>query len=180
MAYRDLHNNVDIVAVVPSIAVGTTGTGQTGSVIDTRGYDAVELAINYGAITATAATFTVTVLEGDVTGTMTSVADTADLLGTESAAGLAAATRVDGSTEKVAKRIGYIGSKRYIRADVKSTATAGTAGWRCCRACQGRTRASGDLTKHPARVALRYKLGGASAPPFLYRATIVPETARRP
>jgi hypothetical protein len=125
MAYRDLHNNVDIVAVVPSIAVGTTGTGQTGSVIDTRGYDAVELAINYGAITATAATFTVTVLEGDVTGTMTSVA-TADLLGTESAAGLAAATRTDGSTEKVAKRIGYIGSKRYLRVDVESTATAGT------------------------------------------------------
>jgi hypothetical protein len=123
MAYRDLHNNVDIVAVVPSIAVGTTGTGQTGSVIDTRGYDAVELAINYGAITATAATFTVTVLEGDVTGTMTSVAD-ADLRGTESAAGLAAAVRVDGSTEKVVKRIGYVGSKRYIRADVKSTATA--------------------------------------------------------
>ena len=125
MAYRDLHNNVDIVAVVPSIAVGTTGTGQTCSVIDTRGYDAVELAINYGAITATAATFTVTVLEGDVTGTMTSVA-TADLLGTESAAGLAAATRTDGSTEKVAKRIGYIGSKRYLRVDVESTATAGT------------------------------------------------------
>jgi hypothetical protein len=125
MAYRDLHNNVDIVAVINPITVGTTGTGRTGSVIDVRGYDSVELAINYGAITATAATFTVTVLEGDVTGTMTSVAD-ADLLGTESAAGLAAATRTDGSTENVSKRIGYIGSKRYLRADVKSTATAGT------------------------------------------------------
>ena len=125
MAYRDLHNNVDIVAVINPITVGTTGTGRTGSVIDVRGYDSVELAINYGAITATAATFTVTVLEGDVTGTMTSVAD-ADLLGTESAAGLAAATRTDCSTENVSKRIGYIGSKRYLRADVKSTATAGT------------------------------------------------------
>jgi hypothetical protein len=125
MAYRDLHNNVDIVAVLPPVTVGTTGTGRTGSVIDVRGYDSVELAINYGAILATAATFTVTVLEGDVTGTMTSVAD-ADLLGTESAAGLAAATRTDGSTENVSKRIGYIGSKRYLRADVKSTATAGT------------------------------------------------------
>ena len=125
MAYRDLHNNVDIVAVIPPITVGTTGTGRTGRVIDTRGYDAVELAINYGAITATAATFTVTVLEGDVTGTMTSVAN-GDLLGTESAAGLAAAVRVDGSTENVSKRIGYIGSKRYLRADVESTATAGT------------------------------------------------------
>ena len=123
MAYRDLHKNVDIVAVIPPITVGTTGTGRTGNVIDTRGYDAVELAINYGAVTPTDAVFTVTVLEGEVTGTMTSVADT-DLLGTELAAGLAAAVRVDGSTENVAKRIGYIGSKRYIRADVKSTVTA--------------------------------------------------------
>lgn len=125
MAYRDLHNNVDAVTVIPSVAVGTTGTGQTGSVIDTRGFDSVEFVINYGAITATAATFTVTVLEGDATGSLTSVAD-ADLLGTESDAGLAAATRVDGSTEKVTKRLGYRGAKRYLRADVVSTATAGT------------------------------------------------------
>ena len=125
MAYRDLHNNVDILAVIPAVAVGTTGTGQTGTVIDTRGYDAVEFDISYGAITATAATFTPVVLEGDVPGTLTSVAD-ADLIGTESGAGIAAATRTDGSTENVAKRIGYVGSKRYVRVDVSSTATAGT------------------------------------------------------
>jgi len=125
MAYRDMHNNVDILAVIPAVAVGTTGTGQTGAVIDTRGYDSVEFGISYGAITATAAVFTVTVLEGDVTGTMTSAAD-ADLLGTEAGAGLAAATRVDGSTENVAKRIGYRGDQRYVRVDVKSTTTAAT------------------------------------------------------
>lgn len=125
MAYRDMHNSVDILAVITPQTVGTTGTGRTGSVIDTRGYDSVEFAIGYGAVTATAAVFTVTILEGDVTGTLTSVAD-ANLLGTEAGAGLAAATRVDGSTENVAKRIGYRGAKRYVRADVKSTATNGT------------------------------------------------------
>lgn len=125
MAKRDLHNNVDIIATIPPIAVGTTGTGQTGSPVDTRGYDAVEIEVSYGAITATGAVFTVTVLEGDATGSLTSVAD-ADLIGTESAAGLAAATRVDGSTEKVTKRIGYIGGARYVSADISSTATAGT------------------------------------------------------
>lgn len=122
---RDLHNNIDIIASIAPIAVGTTGTGQTGIVVDTRGYDAKEIEFSYGAITATSATFTPVVLEGDVTGTMTAVAN-ADLLGTELAAGLAAATRVDGSTEKVTKRIGYIGNKRYLRADISSTATAGT------------------------------------------------------
>lgn len=122
---RDLHNNVDIIASIAPVAVGTTGTGQTGVIVDTRGYDSVEFALSYGAITATAATFTPTILHGDVTGTMTSVADT-DLLGTEAAAGLAAATRTDGSTEKVTKRIGYKGGKRYVQAKIVSTATAGT------------------------------------------------------
>lgn len=122
---RDLHNNVDIIATINPVAVGTTGTGQAGAVVDTRGYDSVEIALHYGAITATAATFTPVIKEGDTTGAMTSVAD-ADLLGTEANAGLAAAARVDGSTENVTKRIGYIGTKRYVSADIVNTATAGT------------------------------------------------------
>jgi hypothetical protein len=56
---------------------------------------------------------------------MTSVAD-ADMLGTEAGAGIAAATRTDGSTENVTKRLGYIGESRYVRVDISSTATAGT------------------------------------------------------
>ncbi len=125
MAQRDMHNNVDIISTINPVAVGTTGTGQVGSPVDTRGYDKVEIALSYGAITATAATFTVVVKEGDATGTMTSVAD-ADLLGTEAAAGLAAAARVDGSTENVVKRIGYIGDQRYVQANIVNTATAAT------------------------------------------------------
>lgn len=123
---HDLHNNVRAIVCVEPVAVGTTGTGQAGAVIDTQGYGGVEFVIAYGAITATDAVFTVVVKEGDVTGTMTSVAD-ADLLGTELLAGVAAiATRVDGSSEKVVKRVGYKGGGRYASADVSSTVTAGT------------------------------------------------------
>jgi len=123
---RDLHNNVDIIATIEPVAAGTTGTGQTGNVVDTRGYDAVEFSLSYGAITATNATFTPVILHGDVTGTMTSCADT-DLLGTEAAAGIAAAaTRVDGVSENVTKRIGYIGGKRYVQANIVNTVTAAT------------------------------------------------------
>lgn len=122
---HDLHNNCDVVRVIPPVAAGTTGTGQTGSVIDRRGYGGVEFILDYGAITATAATFTVTVKEGDATGSLTSVAD-ADLLGTEALAGIAAATRTDNSTENVSKRVGYRGGKRYVSVDVVNTATAGT------------------------------------------------------
>ncbi len=122
---RDMHNNVDIIASINPVAAGTTGTGQVGSVIDRRGYDSVEIALSYGAITSSTATFTPVVKEGDVTGTMTSVAN-ADLLGTEAGAGLAAGARVDGSTENVTKRIGYIGTKRYVSVDIVNTATAAT------------------------------------------------------
>ncbi len=119
----DLHNQIKVVRCVDPVASGTTGTGQVGKVVDRAGYESVEFVIGYGAITATAATLSVIMKEGDVTGTMTSVAD-AFLLGTELAAGVAAAVRVDGSTEKIVTRIGYAGSKRYVQVDIDAVTTA--------------------------------------------------------
>lgn len=122
----DLYSGLNVTRVIPPVAVGTTGTGQTGKIIDRKGYiGPVLFTVGYGSITATAAVFTVTVKEGDVTGTLTSVADI-DLIGTEPAAGLAAGARVSGSTMRVTKKIGYKGGKRYVQVNVKSTATAGT------------------------------------------------------
>lgn len=126
MRNDDLHNNVKALRVISPVAVGTTGTGKTGKIIDRQGYGGVEFLVAIGAITATAAVFTVTVKEGDVTGTLTSVAD-ADLLGTELLAGVSATTpRTSGASMNVTKRIGYKGNKRYVQVNVKSTSTAGT------------------------------------------------------
>ncbi len=123
---NDMHNLIRTARAITPVAVGTTGTGQTGKIVDTKGYDGVEFVISYGSITATAAVFTVTIKEGDVTGTMTSVAD-ADLLGTELLAGIAAGTpRTSGSNKNCTRRIGYKGAKRYVQCNIKSTATAGT------------------------------------------------------
>ena len=122
----DLHNNSRALRVISPVAVGTTGTGQTGKIIDRQGFGGLEFICAYGAITATNAVFTVTVKEGDVTGTLTSVADT-DLLGTELLAGVAATTpRTSGVSRNVVKRVGYKGNKRYVQANIKSTITAGT------------------------------------------------------
>jgi len=121
---RDLHNNIKAVRSIAPVAVGTTGTGQTGKVVDRAGYEGVEILASYGSITATNAVFTLTIKEGDVTGTMTSVAD-ADLLGTEANGSIAAAaTRTSGVSKNVVKRVGYIGAKRYVSASIKSTVTA--------------------------------------------------------
>jgi len=123
---KDLHNVTRAAIGVAAITVGTTGTGRTGKVVDTAGYGGVEFIVNYGTVTATNAVFTVTLKEGDVTGTMTSVAD-ADMLGTELLAGLAAAaTRTSGVSKNCATRVGYKGAKRYVELDIKSTITAGT------------------------------------------------------
>jgi len=124
---NDLYSGLNVTRVIPPVAVGTTGTGQTGKIIDRKGYiGPVLFDIAYGTITATSATLTVTVKEGDVTGTLTSVAD-ADLIGTESAAGIAAGTpRTSNANKLVAKKIGYKGAKRYVQVNVKSTVTAAT------------------------------------------------------
>ncbi len=123
----DLYSSYKVTRVISPVAVGTTGTGQTGKIIDRSGYVGPTLfSVGYGSITATNAVFTVTVKEGDVTGTLTSVAD-ADLISTESAAGIAAGTpRTSGTNKNVTKKIGYKGIKRYVQVNVKSTITAAT------------------------------------------------------
>lgn len=123
---NDLYSGLKVQTAIKPVAIGTTGTGQTGKIIDRKGYvGPVLFNIGYGEITATAAVYTVTVKEGDVTGTLTSVADI-DLIGTEAAAGLAAGARTSGTGKNVEKKIGYKGGKRYVQVNVKSTATAGT------------------------------------------------------
>lgn len=122
----DLHNNVKIVRSISPVAIGTTGTGKTGKIVDRLGYESVEFELSYGAITATNAAFTPVLKEGDVTGTMTSIADT-DLIGTEALATPGTGTRASGSTMNVTKRVGYKGKKRYVQVSkLSSTVTAGT------------------------------------------------------
>ncbi len=128
---RDLHNQLRIKRSISPVAIGTTGTGQTGKIVDRIQdgvyYDSVEFVFNYGTVTATNAAITPVVKEGDATGAMTSIAD-ADLIGTEALAGLAAAaTRTSGVSKNVTKRLGYTGLKRYVQCSkLSSTITATT------------------------------------------------------
>lgn len=123
----DLHNNSITKCVVPAATIGANAT-KTGVVVDRQGYSAVEFVVNYGSITTTGTVVTVVAFEGDVTGTMTSIAD-ADLLGTETLAGLAAATpRTAGSTKEVGKRLGYRGLKRYVSMNTISTGVTSVGG----------------------------------------------------
>lgn len=122
----DNYSGLNVRTAIKPVAIGTTGTGQTGKVIDRKGYlGPVLFALSYGEITATSAVYTVTVKEGDVTGTLTSVADI-DLIGTEATAAPGTGARTSGATKNVTKKVAYKGGKRYCQVSVKSTATAGT------------------------------------------------------
>jgi hypothetical protein len=119
MDQYDLHNNLKIVRTISPVAGAATG-----KVIDRAGYAGVEIEISYGAVTATNATIIPVIKEGDVTGTMTSVAD-ANLVGLELNASIAqAATRTSGVSKNVTKRVGYIGTKRYVSCTTLQTVTA--------------------------------------------------------
>jgi hypothetical protein len=126
---RDIHNHISAVRVVSPVAIGTTGTGKTGKILDRQGYNSVEFLFDYGTVTATNAVITPVIKECDTTGgTFTSVAD-ADMLpqtAAESKAALGqAATRTSGTSKNVTTRLGYIGNKRYLQASISSTVTAG-------------------------------------------------------
>ncbi len=119
MSNNDLHANMKQVQAIIPAAIGANAT-KTGSILDRRGYGGVEFVFNYGSVTTTGTIATVVLKEGDVTGTMTSIAD-ADLLGTEALASLLAGARAAGTGKEVSKRVGYIGNKRYVQALVVQT-----------------------------------------------------------
>ena len=117
---NDLHNHPRVVTAIVPAAIGANGT-KTGLVVDRQGYGGVEWVVSYGSVTTTGTVVTVVAFEGDVTGTLTSIADTA-LLGTEALASLPAATpRTAGTTKEVVKRLGYVGNKRYVRLNAVQT-----------------------------------------------------------
>jgi hypothetical protein len=119
---QDLHNTSRVISSVRAVAIGANAT-KTGVIVDRKGYGGVEFIATYGAVTTTGTICTLVLFEGDVTGTMTSIAD-ANLLGTEALASLLATTpRTSGTAQNVAKRVGYIGSKRYVQAKTVSTGT---------------------------------------------------------
>jgi hypothetical protein len=116
---NDLHNHVRCKTVIAPVAIGANAT-KTGLVVDRQGYGGVEFVASYGAVTTTGTIVTLVVKEGDVTGTMTSVAD-ANLEGTEALASLLAGARVAGTGKEVVKRVGYTGIKRYVSVDAVQT-----------------------------------------------------------
>lgn len=116
MAVFDTHNDV-LQKVAFNIATVNTDATTTGNIIDTLGFEALEFMLLAGTLTA--GTFTPLIEESDnadFSGSNAVIDD--DLLGTEADAAFAA------TDDNEAKRVGYVGKKRYVRLSIVSASSA--------------------------------------------------------
>jgi hypothetical protein len=119
---RDLCNNIDPVGNAAGVITVSNDTAIVSAIVDTQGCDSLTFLIATGTLADADATFTVLVEDDTAAnmGTAAAVAD-ANLVGTEALAGFTFAG--DG----VARKIGYIGSKRYVRCTVTPATNTGSA-----------------------------------------------------
>jgi len=117
---RDMHSNIKVIHAITPQAVGTSGIagGKLSGVLDRRGFESAEFVFSYGTTASAADTIVPVIYECSTSnGSFTSVAD-ADLLpstNAEAAITLSAA----GSS-----KIGYKGSKRYLKIRLYGTGHA--------------------------------------------------------
>lgn len=113
MASKDLHNRLHFVPLIVPVAARTDNTPIVSAIIDTQGYESVEFALVTGTNTDTNATFAVTVDEGDNSALSDAVAVTnSKLIGTLAEGSFTFAD------DNECRKLGYIGSKRYVRLTV--------------------------------------------------------------
>lgn len=118
----NLHNDVKYSRAVSPAAATTDNTAWTTQILDTANFFHNELVLALGAFADADATFTVLMQEGDESdlSDAANVADE-DLLGTEAEAGF----QFDDDNET--RKIGYIGTKHYIRATIIPANNTGNA-----------------------------------------------------
>jgi len=113
----DTKSNFKVTKVIGPLSPTTTGT-MTGTVVDTATYRSNTFIVEAGLQTTTNITVTPVILSGTATDSLASCA-AGELIGTEAAAALSGTAGASGR-----KKIGYIGSNRYVRADLIVTAAA--------------------------------------------------------
>lgn len=109
----DMHNDLGVARGLSPKAATTDNTAYVSEILDMQGKHAAEFVILPGANTDANATFAVLVEESDASNmTPASAVVDDELLGLESAAGF----QFDDDNE--VRKIGYRGSKRYIRVTI--------------------------------------------------------------
>ncbi|MES2030850.1 MAG: hypothetical protein V4477_16845 [Pseudomonadota bacterium] len=110
---KDQCNDLNFKELFPPKAAVTDNTAQVSGIIDMIGYSSATIVLLTGTLTDTDATFALTLEHGDDPALADTAAPAAsDLIGTTALASF------DFSVDNLCRKVGYIGSKRYIRATV--------------------------------------------------------------
>ena len=119
---RDLHNSIHVSRGISPYDHGTGDAEVLTQIIDTQGFDSLEFVILTGSLADSDATFAVDMEEGDDSALSdTAAVDDKDITGTEALAGFVF------SDDNSAFKLGYIGSKRYVRLGITPTDNTGAA-----------------------------------------------------
>ena len=119
---RDLFNNITPVGAVGQVITATDNTAIVSAIVDTQGADSLTFVIATGTLADADATFATTIQHGDAANLSDAESvPAAQLLGTTTAASFTFAA--DGKAFK----LGYVGSKRYVRVTVTPSANTGNA-----------------------------------------------------
>lgn len=118
---RDLMNNIHVVRAISPVSV-SDNTAQVSQIIDVQDYNSLTFVIAAGGLADTDATFAVLVEHGDDPALSDAAAvPDEQLIGTEALAGFTFAD------DDEPRKIGYRGSKRYVRLTVTPSSNSAAA-----------------------------------------------------
>lgn len=125
---RDLISRVQVKRAISPVSGAGDNTAQVSQIIDRQGYASLAFLIATGSLADADATFAVTVDEGNAANLSdaSAVADVDLVTQTPGTAPKTAASFQFDSDDQV-RKIGYIGSKRYVRLTI--TPSANTGAW---------------------------------------------------
>ncbi|SHF02300.1 hypothetical protein SAMN02745157_1460 [Kaistia soli DSM 19436] len=119
---RDLLNSIHPVRAISPAAAVADNTPIVSQIIDTAGYESLTFLILIGALADADAAFAVSLTHGDAANLSDGVAvPAANILG-----GLANANFTFSDDDKV-RKVGYLGSKRYVRLTITPANNTGNA-----------------------------------------------------
>lgn len=119
---NNLHHDVKYSRALSPAVATTNDTAFVSEILDTANFKVNEVVILTGSLADANATFTALLEEGDVSNLSDNAAvGDGDLLGTEALASFTFAA------DNSVKKLGYIGSKRYIRLTVTPSGNTGDA-----------------------------------------------------
>lgn len=118
---RDMANHIEVRRAIAPAAPTTDNTAYVSQIIDVAGFDKLMFAILIGTLADADATFAVLVEHGDNSALTDAVAvPDVNLTGTEASAGFTFAD------DNKVRKIGYVGSKRYVRLTITPANNTGS------------------------------------------------------